>query len=155
MQCCRIVNGIKNKNIKNSLGAMWNTSHLAEGLCALRHWKRVSMPPTTQSLRHPLTRAHHIAPRIKTSRRFTAKNPDDNKIYWKKAASNFPKTILHGRNAILHVCFKWLIFSRILQLWADVKYHVPTGFFAEGERFLSFWRCHRPRKRAALGLWCG
>ena len=42
---------------------------------ALRHWKRVSMPPTTQSLRHPLTRAHHIAPRIKTTRRFTAKNP--------------------------------------------------------------------------------
>ena len=28
-----------------------------------------------QSLRHPLTRAHHIAPRIKTARRFTAKNP--------------------------------------------------------------------------------
>ena len=27
-------------------------------------------------------------------------------------------------------------------------------FFAEGERFLSFWRCHRPRKRAALGVWC-
>ncbi|MCI6078120.1 MAG: hypothetical protein MR708_01240 [Bacteroidales bacterium] len=28
-----------------------------------------------------------------------------------------------------------------------MKYHVPTGFwfFAEGERFLSFWRCHRPR----------
>ena len=25
---CRIVNG-KNKNIKNSLGAMWNASHLA------------------------------------------------------------------------------------------------------------------------------
>ena len=23
-------------------------------------------------------------------------------------------------------------------------------FFAEGEWFLSFWRCHRPRKRAAL-----
>ena len=27
-------------------------------------------------------------------------------------------------------------------------------FFAEGERFLSFWRCHRPRKRSALGVWC-
>ena len=26
-------------------------------------------------IRHPLTRAHHIAPRIKTARRFTAKNP--------------------------------------------------------------------------------
>ena len=35
----------------------------------------VSMPPTTQSLRHPLTRAHHIAPRIKTSRCFLLKNP--------------------------------------------------------------------------------
>ena len=35
----------------------------------------VSMPPTTQSLRHPLTRAFHVAPRIKTARRFTAKKP--------------------------------------------------------------------------------
>ena len=25
---CGIVNGVKNKNIKNSLGAMWNASHL-------------------------------------------------------------------------------------------------------------------------------
>ena len=29
MQYCRIVNRTKNKNIKNSLGAMWNASHLA------------------------------------------------------------------------------------------------------------------------------
>ena len=36
--------------------------------------------------------------------------------------------ILHGRNAILRVRAKWLIFNRILQLWTDVKYHVPTGF---------------------------
>ena len=35
----------------------------------------VSMPPTTQSIRHPLTRVFHFAPRIKTARRFTAKNP--------------------------------------------------------------------------------
>ena len=26
-------------------------------------------------------------------------------------------------------------------------------FFAEGEQFLSFWRCHRPSKRSALGVW--
>ena len=65
----------KQKHKKNSLGAKWNASHLAVRLCALRHWKRVSMPPTTQSLRHPLTRAFHFAPRIKTARRFTAKNP--------------------------------------------------------------------------------
>ena len=29
MHCCRIVDEIKNKNIKNSLGAKWNASHLA------------------------------------------------------------------------------------------------------------------------------
>ena len=75
MHCCRIVNVIKNKNTKNSLGAMWNASHLAVRLSALRHWKRVSMPLTTQFLRHPLTRAFHFAPRTQTARRFTAKNP--------------------------------------------------------------------------------
>ena len=100
--CCRIVNVIKNKNIKNSLGAKWNASHLAVRLCALRHWKRVSMPPTTQTLRHPLTRAFHVAPRIKTARRFTAKTPDDNMISWKKAESNLPNDF-HGGDAILRV----------------------------------------------------
>ena len=35
---------------------------------------------------------------------------------------------MHGRDAILRVRDKWLIFNIILQLWADVKYHVPTGF---------------------------
>ena len=98
MECCRIVNGIKNKNIKNSLGTKWNASHLAVRLCALRHWKRVSMPPTTQSLRHPLTRAFHFAPRIKTARRSRRKTPDDKMISWKEAASNLPKTILYGRD---------------------------------------------------------
>ena len=90
MLCCRIVNGIKNKNLKNSLGATWNASHLAEGLCALRYLKRVSMPPTTQSLRHPLTRAIHFAPRIKTSRRFTAKNPWRQNDFLVKNRIKFP-----------------------------------------------------------------
>ena len=31
----------------------------------------------TQSLRHPLTRAFHFAPRIKTARRSRRKTPDD------------------------------------------------------------------------------
>ena len=39
-----------------------------------------------------------------------------------------PKAVLYGRNAILRVRDKWLIFNMIPQLWADVKYHVPTGF---------------------------
>ena len=38
------------------------------------------------------------------------------------------QTILHGRDALLRVRDKWLIFNIIIQLWADVKYHVPTGF---------------------------
>ena len=38
------------------------------------------------------------------------------------------QTILHGRDAILRVSDKWLIFNIIIQLWADVKYHVPTRF---------------------------
>ena len=57
--------------------------------------------------------------------------------------------------SIFRVRDKLLIFNMILQLWADVKYHAPVWFFAEGERFLSFWRCHRPRKRVALVMWCG
>ena len=47
--------------------------------------------PTTQSLRHPLTRVHHIAQRIKTARRFTTTPPDDKIFSWQKTASNLPK----------------------------------------------------------------
>ena len=39
-----------------------------------------------------------------------------------------PKSVLYGRDAILRVRDKWLIFNTIPQLWAGVKYHVPTGF---------------------------
>ena len=37
----------------------------------------------------------------------------------------------------------------------EVSRPYRVWFFAEGERFLSFCRCHRPRKRAALVMWCG
>ena len=61
------------------------------------------------------------------------------------------QTILHGRDAILRVRDKLLISNIIIQLWADVKYHVPTGFFfAEGEWFLSFWR----RQKAVFYVFC-
>ena len=56
------------------------------------------------------------------------KTPDDKMNSWKEVASNLPKTILHGRDAILRVRVKWLIFNIVSRLWADVKYHVPTGF---------------------------
>ena len=157
--------GTKNKNIKNSLGAKWNASHLAVRLCALRHWKWVSMPPTTQSLRHPFTRAFHFAPRIKTARRFTAKNPWWYNDFLEGGCIKFPQTILHGRDPIIRAGVKWLIFNIVSQLWADVNYHVPTtesdfgrliqplfkkslyhqGFSPwNGERFLSLEQSRKP-----------
>ena len=75
MHCCRIVNGIKNKKHKKQTWG--NVECFAFGGATVRFasLETVSMLPTTQSLRHPLTRAIHFAPRIKTARRFTAKNP--------------------------------------------------------------------------------
>ncbi|MEE0454106.1 MAG: hypothetical protein UDD86_07430 [Sodaliphilus sp.] len=54
------MNGIKNKNIKNSLGATWNASHLAVRLCALRHRKTsfhaanhtITLPPSYEGYPH-------------------------------------------------------------------------------------------------------
>ena len=114
------------------------------------------MPPTTQSHRHPLTRAHHIAPRIKTARRSRRKTPGDKMNSWKEVVSNFP-TILHGRDAILRVRDKLLISNMILQLWADVKYHVPTGLVFRRRRAVLILLAMPPTSlgRAALGLWCG
>ena len=59
-------------------------------------------------------------------------------ISWKEVVS--PKTILHGRDAILRVQVKWLIFNIIPKLWADVKYHVPTrfGFSPKASGFYPF-----------------
>ena len=55
-----------------------------------------------------------------------------------KKCIKFLKTILDGRDAILRVRVKWLIFNMLIQLWADVKYHVPTGLiFRRGERYFS------------------
>ena len=45
-----------------------------------------------------------------------------------KKCIKFLKTILDGRYAILRVRVKWLIFNMVLQLWANIKYHVPTRF---------------------------
>ena len=60
--------------------------------------------------------------------------------YRKEVVSNLTKTILHGRDAILRVRVKWLIFNIVLQLWADVKYHVPTrfGFSPKASGFYPF-----------------
>ena len=77
-------------------------------------------------------------------------------IFWKEVCITSPKTILHGRDAILRVRAKWLIFNIILQLWADVKYHVPTGlcFSPKASCFYPWGNVVSPRKRVAVGL-CG
>ena len=66
------------------------------------------------------------------------------------------QTILHGRDAILRVRDKWLIFNIIPQLWADVKYHVPTGFgfSPKASGFYPWGNVVSPPKRVAEGL-CG
>ena len=55
------------------------------------------------------------------------------KYFLGKKSIKFPETILHGRDAILRVRVKWLIFNMVLQLWADVKYHVPTEMLFLGD----------------------
>ena len=146
MQCCRIVNGIKNKNIKKQPwgnvecfafgGATVRFASLETSFHAANH--TIPPPPSHEGYPH--------GPKDKNRSPFHGEKPLMIKYFLGKKL-NLP--ILNGRDAILRVRVKWLIFNMVLQLWADVKYHVPTGFgfFAEGERFLSFWRCHSPRWR--------
>ena len=52
---------------------------------------------------------------------------------------------------------KWLIFNIVLKLWADVKYHVPTGLVFRRRRAVFILLAMPPPSlgRAALALWCG
>ena len=68
-----------------------------------------------------------------------------------------PKTIFDGRDAIIRVRTKWLTFNMVSLLWADVKYHVPTGLVFRRRRAVLILLAMPPTSlgRAALGLWCG
>ena len=131
MQCCRIVNGIKNKNIKNSLGA--RRGMLRIGGVTVRF---ASLETSFHAANHtiPPPPSHEGSPHCtKDKNRSPFHGEKPRMIKWflgKKRNQIFqsPKTILHGRDAILRVRDKWLIFNMVLKLWADVKYHVPTGF---------------------------
>ena len=66
------------------------------------------------------------------------------------------QTILYGRDAILRVRDKRLIFNMIPQLWADVKYHVPTVFFRRRRAvFVLLTMPPTSLGRAALVMGCG
>ena len=125
MQCCRIVNGIKNKNIKKQ---PWgNVECFAFGGATVRfasletsfHAANHTIPPPPSFEDYPL------CPKDKNRSPFHGEKPLMIKYFLGKKL-NLP--ILNGRDAILRVRVKWLIFNMVLQLWADVKYHVPTGF---------------------------
>ena len=125
MQCCRIVNGIKNKNIKKQPwgnvecfafgGATVRFASLETSFHAANH--TIPPPPSHEGYPH--------GPKDKNRSPFHGEKPLMIKYFLGKKL-NLP--ILNGRDAILRVRVKWLIFNMVLQLWADVKYHVPTGF---------------------------
>ena len=125
MQCCRIVNGIKNKNIKKQPwgnvecfafgGATVRFASLETSFHAANH--TIPPPPSHEGIPH--------CPKDKNRSPFHGEKPLMIKYFLGKKL-NLP--ILNGRDAILRVRVKWLIFNMVLQLWADVKYHVPTGF---------------------------
>ena len=140
MHCCRIVNVIKNKNIKNSLGATWNASHLAVRLCALRRWKRVSHAANHTIPPPPSYEGSPHCPKDKNRSPFHGEKPMMIKYFLGKKPHQISQTILHGRDAIFRVRVKWLIFNMVSQLWANVKYHVPTrfGFSPKASGFYPF-----------------
>ena len=79
----------------------------------------------------------------------------------------FKCKLKHTKWTVLLVCFKCvdtLLFASKHAKGMSLRYDAPflrfsdkliseNWFFVKGERFLSFWRCHRPRQRAALGVW--
>ena len=72
----------------------------------------------------PSYEGYPLCPKDKNRSPFHGEKPLMIKYFLGKKL-NLP--ILHGRDAILRVRAKLLIFNRILQSRADVKYHVPTG----------------------------
>ena len=149
MHCYRIVNGIKNKNIKNSLGAKWNASHLAMRLCALRQLETsfhaanhtIPPPPSNEDLPHcPKDKNHSPFHGEKPMmiKYFLGKKPhqiSQNDFAWQGRDTSRPRQMIDIQYGITIMGGREV--SRPYRVW----------FFAEGERFLSFWRCHRPRWR--------
>ena len=112
MHCCRIVNGIKNKNIKKQPwsnvecfafgGATVRFASLETSFHAANH--TIPPPPSYEGL--------PLCPKDKNHSPFHGEKPLMIKRF-KEIVSNLLKTILHGRDAIFRVRTKWLIFNII------------------------------------------
>ena len=128
MHCCRIVNGIKNKKHKKQPwsnvecfafgGATVRFASLETSFHAAYH--TIPPPPSYEGLPH-CTKDKNRSP-------FHGEKPLMIKWFLGKNPHQISQTILYGMGTILRVRVKWLIFNMVSQLWADVKYHVPTGF---------------------------
>ncbi|MDY5009221.1 MAG: hypothetical protein SO055_01250 [Sodaliphilus sp.] len=148
MQCCRIVNGIKNKNIKKQPwgnvecfafgGATVRFASLETSFHAANH--TIPPPPSHEGYPH--------GPKDKNRSPFHGEKPLMIKYFLGKKL-NLP--ILNGRDAILRVRVKWLIFNMVLQLWADYR----VWFFRRRRAVFILLAMPLTSKRAALGLWCG
>ena len=86
------------------------------------HAAKHTIPPP------PSYEGYPLCPKDKNRSPFHGEKPLIIKWFLGKKPHQISQTILHGRDAILCVRDKLLIFKMILQLWANVKYHVPTGF---------------------------
>ncbi|MCI6749072.1 MAG: hypothetical protein MR602_10710, partial [Bacteroidales bacterium] len=105
------MNGIKNKNIKNSLGAKWNASHLRfASLETSFHATNHTIPPPPSHEGSPhCTKDKNRSP-------FHGEKPLVIKRILGRRSYQIFQTILHGRDAILRVRDKLLISNMILQL---------------------------------------
>ena len=126
LNCCRIVGGIKNKNIKKQPwskvecfafgGATVRFASLETSFHAANH--TITPPPSYEGLPR-WSKDKNRSP-------FHGEKPLMITWFLGKKPHQISQTILHGRDAILRVRDKWLIFNMVSLLWADVKYHVPT-----------------------------
>ena len=69
-----------------------------------------------------------FGPKDKNQSPFHGEKTQMTKWFFGRRLYQHSKTIFNGRDAILRVRSKWLIINVVSLLWADVKYHVPTGF---------------------------
>ena len=85
---------------------MWNASHLAVRLCALRRWKRVSHAANHTIPPRPSYEGYPLCPKDKNRSPFHGEKTPDGKKFLGRRLYQISQTILPGRDAILRVRVK-------------------------------------------------
>ena len=114
----------------------------------------VSMPPTTQSHPPPSYEGYPLCPKDKNRSPFHGEKPLI--TTWFLDCINSPKRFcMVGTRYFASAPNDWysILYHNYGRTWSITS--LPKyWFFAEGELFLSFWRCHRPPQRGRR-WWCG